>query len=351
MKRATRLLLLTVPLSFLLGLWWGNYQTEISKAVTNVIYDLTIISLQDSLPPALIKSFEKKTNLKVELVIADDLPSLTQLISHKPYDSIAYKSFFHKNILQQKNISIINSSYLKHASTIAADFWPSNKYNSQAALPYAWGVNGFLGKKGQDFDSAYNDFFNSLKSENVFYLSLDVENIYFMLTQKKPEWITFLEKNKVDLIKEDLDKIREKARFGQQLPALPIASFQQTTNGSAAKWIDNNREYEFYIPESGTLFWMNFMSVSEEGSQKPATYELLNYITDPETQEKEVVSNELASVSQFENSLLLSADYIRKIPLPKLHFAQEIYDPHKAWQSSVRLSLLDIVEKNLVKQE
>ncbi|MCB0357841.1 MAG: hypothetical protein KDD40_12580, partial [Bdellovibrionales bacterium] len=173
MKRFLRILLLALPLSFLIGLWWGHFQNEDNTDLAQTQFDLRILAQKDSLPLSLLESFEKTNNVKVEYIEAEDIASFQQLLTAASYDLIAFKSYHLKEVAKNPLIQELEKENLYNSKFIQADFWPTNKYNAQKAIPYAWGVNGFLGKKGSAFSKAYLALFDKSKSvqPGLFYLS------------------------------------------------------------------------------------------------------------------------------------------------------------------------------------
>ena len=293
MKRVLRILLLALPLSFLIGLWWGHFQSEQENQSYKTQYDLRILSQKNSLPPALVAAFEKQNQLKLELIETEDLSSFNQLLNSQSYDLVVYKSYHLKPILKNKNIVKMSANDLKNTKDIQADFWPSSKYDWQKALPYSWGVNGFVGKRSSNFKKAYQGLFAQKKlKNNLFYLSTDFDHLYFLMTQQRPELLTWVQKSKLDLIKNELNQIKTRVNFADNLK-YKDTHFYHTTNGTASKVIKADSDYEFYIPETGTLFWMNFLSLTKNGRKNPESYRFVNYLTSAKTQKEQILNQDL----------------------------------------------------------
>ncbi|MCB0390870.1 MAG: hypothetical protein KDD58_06260 [Bdellovibrionales bacterium] len=347
MQRYLRVLLLALPLSFLIGLWWGHFQIEELQKNTHPKFELRILSQKDSLPMELVEAFKNQYKIRVELIETDDTESFLQLLDSQVYDLVAVKSYHLKPLMENKSIDIMDSEKIENQKNIQADFWPSSEYNWRKAIPYAWGVNGFLGKKGQDFNKAYSELFVQDKANQLFYLSTNFDHLYFLMSQQKPELKAWVQKNKLDLVKDELKTLKSKVTFTHQtLKPLEIG-FQQTTNGKASFFIKQNSDYDFYIPSSGTLFWMNFMSITVTGNSNPESYRFINYLISTKIQQEELLKQELASVSVIKDLELQSASFIRKIPLPKLIFPLEINDPKSSWESSIKLILPEIINQHL----
>lgn len=351
MKRVKRVVLLALPLSFLIGLWWGRLQFENNRNLLHPHYDLRILSQKQSLPITIIEAFERQSGLKIELIEAADLPSLEKL-SHNPLlDIVVYKSYNSKELVGNKKIVNLQTEKLAFSENIQVDFWPSEKYDWKKAIPYSWGVNGFLGRKGQDFETHFKESFSTAidplkKNQYTFYFSTDFDALYFVLLQNNLDLKSFISKNKVDLLQAELSHLKSKIKFTNELPEVSESSYYHISSGQAAKYIDADGDYEFYIPEHGALFWMNFVSLTSQGNQNVKSYKFIDYLINPQTQKTLVTKSDLASVLPVATQPLLSANYLRQVHLSKLIFFDEMSDPKLTWQSSVKLSFSDWFEKS-----
>ncbi|MCB0357826.1 MAG: hypothetical protein KDD40_12500, partial [Bdellovibrionales bacterium] len=59
----------------------------------------------------------------------------------------------------------------------------------------------------------------------------------------------------------------------------------------------------------------------------------------------------LASVIDLKGLDLQTADYIRQVPLPRLKFPLDFKDTHKAWTSSIHLSLTELLGQSISDQK
>ncbi|MCB9026290.1 MAG: extracellular solute-binding protein [Bdellovibrionaceae bacterium] len=357
MKQIKRVILLAVPLSFLIGLWWGRLQYEKKRDSHQTHYDLRVLSQKNSLPITLVEAFEKQTGLKVDVIEAEDLASLEKLAKMPLLDVIVHKSYNTKNLIQNKLLVNIQTEKLVSSKNIQVDFWPSEKYDWLKAIPYSWGVNGFLGKKGRDFENDYLETFSDSKltgkeDHSVFYFSTDFDALYFVLLQNNKELKAFINNNKVDLLQSELSKLKTKVRFfndqNDKLDKGDLA-YHHISNGKAAKYIQDDGEYDFFVPDQGGLFWMNFISLTRQGDLNINSYKFMDFLIDAKTQKNLVIKSDLASVLPLSDSPMLSANYIRQIHLSKLLLFDEFEDPKLAWQSSIKLSFTDLLDKSIKK--
>lgn len=350
MNPLLRTFFITGFFSFMLGLWWGIYESEQTRLSSHLPHHIRILSLKDSFPQSIHPTAEKALKIKISVTIADDIDHFLDLLEVNSYDLLFYKSYFANQILQSNNLQTIRYQKLKNTQNIQADFWPSQKYNSRKSIPYSWGINGYSTYKNE---MNYNlSKYDLMRNEgSIFFFSKDYDYFYYYLYNTFPEIKHWIQNEKYKQIHEILKSISSHISFYKYLSPQHLSHYVGLSNGEYSKTVSSHPNLHFFIPDSGGLLWLNFISITQLGETKDKTYQFIDFLLSLPTQKSLINRESLSSVTVLEENYYQSANYLRQIPVSKIYFPLDTLYNSKAWTMSLKTIFSDLSESSENAQE
>jgi spermidine/putrescine transport system substrate-binding protein len=277
------------------------------------------------MPEDLIKNFEAKTGIKVELskhTTNEDIVGKLQAANGGGYDLVFVSGPFVESLAKQGFVAELNHAQIPNLSNLAPEatqlaFDPGNKYS----VPYTWGTTG-LCYRSDKLPSAPTSWSDLLEARP------ELKDRKTMLATDRWLFLPALKSLGYSVNETDEAKLQEaadllKSAKGDLLAYDDTTFYTKLVNGEAdlvEAWdgwcnygIAENDKIKFTIPEEGSDLWVDSMAVLEKSENKAAAEEFINYILDPAVH-KSVSELVLYKVPNPKAMALLDAKLLKQYP-------------------------------------
>lgn len=285
---------------FILGLGCTSQQAT-SQKLRNAERVVNVASWSNYLSEDLLKSFEQKTGIHVQISHFSSNEELLAKLQTgaSEYDVIIpsdYMVFTMSKLSllreldrnQITNFNQIDSKYLKK------EFDPENKYS----VPYDWGTTG-IGINRKIFKGkikSWKDLFEKPELAGKFSLLDDSREVMGAALKSLGYSLNTTDLNQVTQAKELLFKVRTRLKAFSSEPMMlletgeiPVAQIYMT---DALQARERKGDFiEYIIPDEGTSLWMDNIAIPSRAKHVKEAHELLNFLLEP--------SSSLAVVKKF----------------------------------------------------
>jgi spermidine/putrescine transport system substrate-binding protein len=267
------------------------------EKVSNLEKELNIFNWENYLSEEVIKEFEEKFGVKVNLETFSDSEFMFSQVQSQPdkYDVIMVD---HDYVLLMKNLKLLhplehqkipNLKYLKKEAR-ENSYDPENTF----CIPYVHGYTGIaINKKYvSDFDGTRKILWDPKYKGKISMLNNAQEvlvSALFYLGVKNPENPTSEELEKAinlalkqkDLVLGYNDPIEQRELLINEKAW--VAYIYSTEIGEIR---EKNPNIEFFAPKEGTFLWSDNLCIPKDAPHKEAAHAFLNYLLDPKVSAK-----------------------------------------------------------------
>ncbi len=301
MIKFLKVLSFILPLSFLVGTWWGlrGIERRISGKHRQGV-ELKLLYRRGAIPPQIISDFTSKTGIQISGFPMESDFALWEELNERPahYDLIQLFSPMAKELIRQKRLEHLNFNLLRNINKVSFEFSHLD-YDPQFQyfLPLTWGLNGFLWKQkklGPPPNNLQKIFEWPQFSGHVFLLAQETE-LFFLMEKMgliSREW---LDQEKWEEFHNTVQKLKN---FIKISPLKPIDLWQQddtwvmqVPHGLAAKILsqfpsNDNNKYTYWLPEDSVSLWVSLIGITKSSSFKIEAHEFLAYLLESTTIKK-----------------------------------------------------------------
>lgn len=280
-------ILFYISLIFLLACSDKQDQSE----PTNSDKKLIVYNWEDYLAPDLIKNFEEKFDIEVELKTFDDEERVIADFENcsSCYDVAIVSDDLVMRLKQKYLLATIDFSLLDAFSNIGQSFVdPAYDHDNKYSVPYLWGTTGVMVNKkyvkdpANSWDMLWNKKYASkiamLNSRDEV-IAAALKRLGYSLNTVMPSELDDAAKilmEQKSLVYGYLDIVEvQEALLDERVWVAHIYS------GEAISLIEENEELEYYIPNEGATRWVDNMVISRGAKNKLAAHKFINYILDP----------------------------------------------------------------------
>lgn len=254
---------------------------------------LDIYLWEDILPKNVINSFES-SDIKINSLSYksnEELYSNVRFMYQGQYD-IIMPSYYMVSLMRKKNIlSTIDIDRLKNINNVINVFLAQPyKTANQYSIPYLAGSIGIIinTKYVDENDcTSWNCLWNSKYAGKII-INNDMRDVFGIALKSLGYSINSMNENE---IKESYNKLK------LLFPNIKLASYLEVADkllngeyymgmlyqGDAYLITKSNPDFKFIIPQEGSIFWIDCLSIPKAGNNINSAYRFIDYLLLPET--------------------------------------------------------------------
>lgn len=338
---------IAVLLSFIWGLWWGFYRDYKLRPQKWARGEVHILAEEGRFTPQFIEKFAKDEEIMLRVTTRSSPQEfLRELLSSRGnYDLIELSSFLIDSFIIENVFDEIDRERVTNFENISVDFQNLNfDPEGRHLLPLFWGVNGFVfnSEKLKEFNSINDSLAAHANSIAISPSSVEAYSLAVKMSPIIKTWVNT--GNQSDLLK-DLKSLS--ARFPifssdiEKGLAAGTISAGQMTNGRAAKFLVDNKNFQFQLPVEKSNLWIGLVGMTKDSQNKKLAQEVMNRLLLPKWSKELVLTTSEATP----NSILDSdadilpqqkAQYVRELRLSRfeLFYDHETFEP--IWMGALR---------------
>jgi spermidine/putrescine-binding protein len=350
-KRLRTYLLFLVPLTFLLGTWWGLRQAEIRIALRDSPPrdNLRVLAFRDLLDRAELSAFSRETRVEVELVEArDERDLLRQALNLRgDFDVVAYLSF-QQNTLKQSNVlKTLDPELFPVFEELSPDFFNLDKQDvRKVGVPYLWTLAAFLiqGDRIPPSVDSIGEIIELKESRGRIGLldsPTEVLSLLVRLGLVVDDWIETDQLNQlVDAAKGLIDKttLRYPRRpeeldselWVQQAPIGVIQSALATTP----------QRGRLLLPRERTSLWVYYLGIAETSKRVRKAGDLIRFLTERKqvarASRRSLLANPLRTLDDSDLPDFLKARFVRELPVSRMEPVFASKSDQTVWLKTLR---------------
>lgn len=276
---------------------------------------LNVFNWSEYLPESVIKSFEKKYNIKVNyMTYSSNEEMLARIMAGDDIFDISVASDYMVDVMRkQKLMEEIDAKNIPNLKNIGTEFMnlsfdPGNKYS----VPYMWGtgVIAVNTSKVSGNITSYSDLWD-VKFKNSLVVLDDQRALIGIALKKLGYSINETDPAKLEQAKQELLKLKANIKtFDSDSPKTQLINGQATAGymwgAEAALAQKENKDIKVIFPKEGMYLWQDNFVIPKGALHKKNAEAFINFLLDPE------VSAEISKAFPYANPNIAAHQYIDK---------------------------------------
>jgi len=253
--------------------------------------ELSIYLPGEYISDEVIEQFEFEYGIKVDINTFESNELMyTKLLTGSVYDIIIPSDYMIERLIKEKMIQPLDKTKLTcfaeiYEGVLGMDFDPNNDYT----VPYFWGNGGIVYDTtivdSKDVEELGWDIFRCEKYKGQLYMYDSIRDI-FMIADKQLGYS--MNTTNIDEINAAYDWLCEIADTMEPAYAADecidgLAYGEKALgfmySGDAAYILSENEDMDFYVPESGTNYFVDGMVILKNAKNVENAYKFMNFIT------------------------------------------------------------------------
>ncbi len=346
---------MAVFMSFVWGLWWGFYQDVKTRPYSWGRGEIRVLAEEGHFTQGFIDRFSRAEKIILKVTTkATPQELLRELLSHhQDYDLIQFSSFLADSFILENVFDEVHDDDINNFSNISVDFKnlgfdPENRF----VIPLFWGVNGYVynSKEIKEPDSIIELMANEKVRPKVSFLPSPVE-LYSIATHLKPIVKTWVNTGNQDGVNQELKTVKNAIAQFEGAPFESLKSgklvVSQVANGDAAKFLSENPDFKYFVPEERANLWVAVIGISRDSKNKKLAEDAIGRMLSNKWNQYLVKTANRATVLSSLNSSkdilpLQKSQFVREIRLSRfeLFYDRETYEP--VWNAAIKSVFPDL---------
>ena len=301
---------------------------------------LEIASLERHLPAVLTEQVEQRLGIKIKWHVFANMAQLLSSLTEKPNQLDIALIFAHQvdQLTENYPLRPWSAQNIPNATFIQADFRSREPAHLQT-IPISWFLTGFLYAKNRWPRPPHQ--IKDLFAHRIL-LPNHPEMSYSLVKDGdwiQEEWVRELQTDKLRLA---FQKLNKKIVVHDQALPLSLADLQDfailAPHSQAQSILTQNPDWDFWLPEGQAQLWVRVAGIFNHSRRAQLAEAFLNDWLDPAANTTFTQGlNEASTLSSEFTPILpehLTADYLRKIPLPYYQSKRAPISLHPVWRSA-----------------
>ena len=333
-------LLLVVPLSFGIGIWWGvvQYRARMKRAET---YErsLNLLAVKGIFAPEELRRFEMREKISVKLTEISNPEELWLRFesSQGEFDVVTLMNHQIRPALDRNKLAILPLDTHAREQHVAADFshWPGVEV-FPTTLPLLWGVNGFAVRGATGAAASKPDKEMSWTELMAFghglRLLLSPLDLALLIEQTDPQAELILA-DQQGRLKRKIEELMHHAEIGSdgllsglsEAPNAGLSALQMSHGEFAFLSTGILEGWRFLLPQSKARLWIMSLVLSQSSPHREEGSAFLRHMLTADSAAGLVRSSHFASTIRDLEPIkvidaMLKPSYLRRLPMERLQF-------------------------------
>jgi spermidine/putrescine transport system substrate-binding protein len=312
---------------------------------------LNLFNWSEYMDPAILKDFEKKFNIKVNVSLFEsneDLIAKLETSGKGQYDLIVPGQYAIPILAKKGLLEKLDKSQLPNFKNLSKKFVsPSYDPGNTNSVAYQWGTVGIVYRKDKvkNFDPSWSLLFDKSKQQGPFIMMDSTREMLGPVLKYLGKSLNTV--NKPDL-KKALELMAEaKNRSlgfdggvgGKNKVVASQANYAVAYNGDAIKAADEDKNVGYFVPKEGSVIFVDSMAIPAGAKNSKMAHAFINFILEPKigarlsNYNRYATPNEAAKPFIDAKDIKNSAVYPAAAIMGKLEFILDLAADNKLYDS------------------